>query len=101
MRAFTDAAGVGIEDERRLEERSESAIDRMMDDPVSHGRFVNDAMFWIKDVKPLVRAVTIYAARYLFMELKEIDLNMPREKLNVRFMPLSSTELAPSRKEVL
>jgi hypothetical protein len=70
MRPFADAAGIGIEDEGRLEEQSRHSIDRMMHDPVTHGRLMNDAMLWIKNVEALIRAVTIRAHDKLFMKRK-------------------------------
>lgn len=59
MGPFADSAGIRIKDKGGFEDGGKNSIYRMMHNPISHIRFVYDAMFWIEDLKPMIRSVSV------------------------------------------
>ena len=59
MRTFADATGIGIKDERTIEERIQHAVSGVMDDAVAHRSFMDDPMFGVENMKLLIRPVLV------------------------------------------
>jgi len=95
MRAFPDAAGIGIEDERTVEERIQHAVDGMVSDAVAHRGLVDDPMFRVKNVKLLIRPVAVSVLDELLVECKKAVFQMSLKDLDVRLGTFAAAELAP------
>lgn len=96
-----NATGITVGDERTVEHRREHAVNGVVDEAVTDGRLMDHAMLRIEDVKSAIRAVPIPPFDKLIVQMEHFVLKMSLECLNVRSLPLPTTKLPPSRKEIL
>lgn len=57
-------------------------------------------MFWIEEMKLMIRAVPIAAARKIITQDEDIVLEMPLERLYVRPFSLAMTKFLPGTKNI-
>ncbi len=95
MCSFPDTTGVTVVDEGTLENGLKDTDDGMVHKTVPHRRFVDHAMLWIENVKPMIRAVAITAAHKIVVKFKHMIFEVPLEFLNVPPIAFASAELAP------
>ena len=101
VRPLPDAARVGVENERPFHGRCDDPIDGMVHDTVPHHRLMDHTVLGIKDMEPLVWPVPIRAAKKLCMQVEQLILHMPLERLDVGLPALAPAELPPRRKLIL
>jgi hypothetical protein len=73
----------------------------VVDETISDRCFVDDAMFGIEDVEPMIETVTIPAMYEIIMQLKNIVLHVPLKFLYVSTVTFALSELAPGGKKIL
>lgn len=72
-----------------------------MDQTISNRRFMNNAMFGIKNMEAMIRIMAIQATHQIIMQRINIVLQMTFKFLNVPASALPATEFMPGRKKVL
>lgn len=101
MCPFLYATGIAVEDERTLERGVQDPIHRTVHQSVAHARFVDHPMLGVKDVEPVVGAVTIPTRHEVVVQLKHVVLQMSLKLLHVLPPPLATVELVPGMKKIL
>ena len=101
MCSLSFAARVRISNKSPVEEWVECAVNRMMQEPVANGRFMNVARLRIGNFECLIPAVAVDMVDNIIMKLYDIIHQMDTEFLNIWFRSFSRKEFLPCGEQIL
>lgn len=99
MGALPDSAGVAIKDERPVKKRVQNSIHRMVHQPVTNRRLVNNPMFWVEDVKAMIGTMPVLSVHEVHLERKHIIFQVTLKLLHVLPPSFTTTKFSPSKKK--
>lgn len=73
----------------------------MVDEPVSHSRFADDAVLGIPNLESGIYAVLVVLTQELTVELKNIVFQISLKHHHVGFFDLPPLEFSPSQKQII
>ena len=100
MHPFIHSTRVGISDERPIKEWIEDTIESMVEEPVSHGCFVNMAGFGVGDTKGMIGTMHIGFGHQVTMESQNIIHQVQFKLFYIFFLCFPSFELLPGLEEI-
>lgn len=100
MRAFIEAARIRIENEHGFKLRRELPINSMMENPIAHRGFVDDAVFGIKNLELMIRAVAVSSRLQVPVQPKQIVFKVTLKQQNILAPALARPEILPGRKQI-
>jgi hypothetical protein len=95
------AARIGVRYEGSVEERVELAVERVVQKPIVHARFVNVTGFRVGDFEGVVAAVFVDFVLQIAMEGENVVHQSVLEFLHVCFLALPSQKLLPRVEQIL
>src|SRR3989344_5203682 len=98
---LTSATRVRIGNECAVEEWIELAVERVVEQPIAHGRFVDVAGLGVADAEVLVSAMLVCARSKVAIECEDVVHQLVLELLHVLLLPLAPYELTPRGKQIL
>ena len=98
---FPETAGIRISNECSIKERVQLAIERVVDEPVAHTRFVDVAWLRVTYFEMMIPAVLISAIRKFVMQNQNIIHQMPFKFLNISPFALAFYEFSPWIEQIL
>ena len=101
MRPLPVPARIRIAYECAVEKRIELAIQRMMEQPITHARLMDIARFRITDSKMFIAAMLVLARNEIVMESDNVVHQMSREFLHIFSVAFPLYEFFPSGKQIL
>jgi hypothetical protein len=95
MCSLIDSTRVGIVDERRLKHRAEVFHDRVVNNPVTHGGFMDVPELRVVDKERDIRRMCVGLAFQRFVELPKVVFEVSLEGKDVRLVFLADAKFAP------
>ena len=90
MCSFIFSARIRIGNKGRFKNRVKETKNRVMDDPIADGSFMDVPQLWIVNIKIDILTVSIPFMDQFAMKLKEVISQMPLEKLDIGLAPFPS-----------
>ena len=84
-----------------IEERIKNAMNRVMDQSITHTCLMDITLFWVVDPERLIRTVPIRFLREFAVKCNDIVRQMEGECYNIFASPLAAEKLLPCREEIL
>jgi len=100
VRSLSYTTGVAVKNVGTIKDGIQHSVDRVVDKPISHAGFVNDSMFGIEDVEPVIGAMTISSAHKIVVQSKHIILKISLENLHILTSAFATAEFAPGGKKI-